>query len=309
MPPGVPHFSFLDPYRIRVDDFTTPRDPSYESPALYLLSHTHSDHVAGLNAKSFGSRVICSADSKHMLLNYEAACDRIAFDNGGKAEKTKPYSHLKIDPMLVSDTREWVYRDLLRPLPLNTPTELELSADVTVTLTLIDANHCPGAVMFLVEGPLGNILHTGDLRAETCFLETLTRNPCLQKYIPPPVSFSYETLSDREKPLRTLDAIHLDTACLLVHHDILSKEEACEGLVKLMALFPPLTRFFVNCWTWGYEDILKAVGRAFNSKIHGDRYKYTIYMGTSDPSLRCLLTKDPSSTQFMLVKDGIVATE
>jgi hypothetical protein len=32
-------------------------------------------------------------------------------------------------------------------VPLNTPTEFELSPTETVTITLIDANHCPGAVM------------------------------------------------------------------------------------------------------------------------------------------------------------------
>jgi len=117
MPPGAPHFSYLGSYRIRVDDFTTPRDPAYEPPALYLLSHTHSDHVNGLNARSFGSRVICSTDSKHMLLNYEAASDRIAFDRGSKTERVRPFSHLKIDPLssvgTLSGVRERMTRDLL----------------------------------------------------------------------------------------------------------------------------------------------------------------------------------------------------
>lgn len=76
---------------------------------------------------------------------------------------------------------------------------------------------------FLVEGPLGNILHTGDVRAEPKFLEAVSRNPCLQKYIPPSMSFPHESLSQYEKPLRILDAIHLDTACLLSHHEIPGK--------------------------------------------------------------------------------------
>ncbi|SRR6266571_6087751 len=34
-----------------------------------------------------------------------------------------------------------------KTLPLNTPTKIELSDNQTITLTLFNANHCPGAVM------------------------------------------------------------------------------------------------------------------------------------------------------------------
>ena len=33
-----------------------------------------------------------------------------------------------------------------------------------ISIKMIDANHCPGAAMLLISGPLGNVLHTGDFR-------------------------------------------------------------------------------------------------------------------------------------------------
>lgn len=66
-------------------------------------------------------------------------------------------------------------------------------------------------------------MHTGDVRAESSFLTSLARNPWLQRYIPPSVSFFDSANAIGDRPLRTLDAIYLDTACLLSHYDIPSK--------------------------------------------------------------------------------------
>jgi Cft2 family RNA processing exonuclease len=53
-----------------------------------------------------------------------------------------------------------------RPIPLNTPTEIELTPRRRVRVTLLDANHCPGAVMFLIEGDGKAIIYSGDIRGE-----------------------------------------------------------------------------------------------------------------------------------------------
>lgn len=57
-----------------------------------------------------------------------------------------------------------------RPIPLDTPTEIDLTPRRRVRVTLFHANHCPGAVMFLIEGDGKAIIYSGDIRGEytTC---------------------------------------------------------------------------------------------------------------------------------------------
>ncbi|KAJ7474010.1 beta-lactamase-like protein, partial [Mycena latifolia] len=296
MPPGAPYNSFVVPYRIRVDEFST--SVGQETiPALHLLSHTHSDHITGLQAKSFGYTVICSADAKEMLLRHEVYAERSLHEHEYRAEATRTYSHLKVDPLIYPDGSKYYTgsRDLLRPLPLNTPTEIELSNDESVTITLFDANHCPGAVMFLIEGAQGAVLHTGDFRAEPWFLESITRNPFLQPYL---ASLDAHSSGSGDPLSKTLEAIYLDTASVMSSAIVPTKADATTGLVNLMKLYPPTTYFFINSWTWGYEDVLKAVSRAFRAPIHFDRYKQAIYSNISDPVLRSIGTRDDGATRF-----------
>jgi hypothetical protein len=92
---------------------------------------------------------------------------------------------------------------------------------------------------------------------------------------PQPISTSLEIIhvqTGQNAVHRTLEAIYLDTACLLSPHSLdgaapPSKADAVAGLVKLMALYPPTTKFFLNTWTWGYEEVLKGVASAFGSLV------------------------------------------
>ncbi|EMD40185.1 hypothetical protein CERSUDRAFT_122252 [Gelatoporia subvermispora B] len=303
MPTGTPDNAFIHPYPIRVDDFSA-ISSTREPAKLYLLTHTHTDHLNGLAARSFSGRVICSHDAKEMLLRHEIYSERALREMDLRAENMKTFRHLKVEPRKTGDggISYAGSRDLLTPLAMQTPTAIKLNEKRSVTITALDANHCPGAVMYLVEGDEGAILHTGDFRAEAWFLDSLSRNPFLQRYIDKPFacpSVDRQIEGKQSDVVQTLDVIYLDTACLLDIIDVPSKVDATSGLIELMALFPHTTLFFINAWTWGYEDILKAVAQAFRSKLHVDRYKYEVYSNISgDPFLRSVITRDAGSTRF-----------
>lgn len=117
MPPGTPHNSFIAEYPyIRVDDFRTLKEPA----KLHLLTHAHSDHIGGLQAKSFDQQVICSRDTKEILLRHEVYKERALHEHQLRAEKKRTYGHLKVDPV-ISEHGEVYYqgsKDLLvRPQP------------------------------------------------------------------------------------------------------------------------------------------------------------------------------------------------
>ena len=112
MPAASPFNATIPPYSfIRVDNFhnNLPRDTRV---ALHLLTHAHADHILGLEAKAFASRVLCSADTKQLLLNNEKYRDRELLDKGQKVQRTKPYSHLQFHTPPMSNNHA-LSRDLL----------------------------------------------------------------------------------------------------------------------------------------------------------------------------------------------------
>eukprot|EP00879_Flechtneria_rotunda_P031977 GHRR01035117.1.p1 GENE.GHRR01035117.1~~GHRR01035117.1.p1 ORF type:complete len:160 (+),score=43.34 GHRR01035117.1:128-607(+) len=91
----------------------------------YFLSHAHADHYAGLTENWSAGPVYCSPITAALA------------------------------PVLTG-----VSPAFLQPLPLDSPQCID-----GVQVTLVDANHCPGAVQFLFELPDGQCyIHCGDMR-------------------------------------------------------------------------------------------------------------------------------------------------
>ncbi|KAG8718841.1 hypothetical protein FRC08_004265 [Ceratobasidium sp. 394] len=291
MPAEAPFESHIPPYsQIRVDHFTK---TTYTPAWINLLSHIHSDHIQGLAASSFCSQIVCSEDSKRMLLLVESTDDRINYDRGLIPHKKRTFATLK--------SHGKNRRDLLLGIPLDTPTKLDIGPSEIATITLLDANHCPGAVMFLIEGRRGAVLHTGDIRAESSMVARLAKSPHLAPYLQ----------GLRSQPSsKQLECIYLDTASMLGTQVVPSKAEAIDGLLELIDLYPQDVQFYINAWTWGYEDIFLGIKAHFNSKIHVDRYKYSVLCSLNNytpspsvtsesrPSFKDILTCDASTTRF-----------
>uniref|UniRef100_A0A8D0L8G4 5' exonuclease Apollo n=1 Tax=Sphenodon punctatus TaxID=8508 RepID=A0A8D0L8G4_SPHPU len=103
---------------------------------LFFLSHMHSDHTVGLSS-TWNRPIYCSPVTGRIL-----------------------HLRLKVGP--------WI-----RTLEVGESHIMVLDevGKETMTVTLIDANNCPGAVMFLFEGHFGVILYTGDFRYTSNMLQ------------------------------------------------------------------------------------------------------------------------------------------
>lgn len=160
-----------------------------------------------------------------------------------------------------------------------------------VNIAMLDANHCPGSSMFLIYSltpPYRSILHTGDIRADAPFCQQLVRHPLVQPFL---YRYPVASLADNVQnvssqterrvqgtcsPLTNsrLDRIYLDTSCWTGSGGIPLRETSISRLLDLMVRYPTDYFFHLDCWTFGYEEVLKAIARVFGTQIHLDRWKH-----------------------------------
>jgi DNA cross-link repair 1C protein len=168
----------------------------------------------------------------------------------------------------ILETRKQTYRhlkSLLKTIPLETPTTIELSPGNELRVTLFDANHCIGSVMFLIEGDGKAVLYTGDIRSETWLVNSLVRNPVLIPYA---------------TGLKKLDTIYLDTTFASKENPnrtFPSKAQGIGELLQKVQKYPTGTLFFIESWTFGYEDVWVALSALLQSPIHLDPYRWGLY--------------------------------
>lgn len=137
-----------------------------------------------------------------------------------------------------------VDENLFNIVHVNVPFYLE-----GVKITPMDANHCPGALLFLFQFPDGrNILHTGDFRANGKMVELLTQWNC------------------------KLDLVYLDTTYLSSKRHMPSQDESISFLLQHVQRYLDENigeKFLlvVGAYLIGKEKVWMAIAQRFNFKV------------------------------------------
>ena len=134
-----------------------------------------------------------------------------------------------------------------------------------VDVTLLEANHCPGAVMILFEFPdrptAAPVLHTGDFR----FHEGMTRDPTLVRIA-----------SAAIRPVLILDT----TYCSLEHDEFPSQERVLssvrDALIHEDNLGGSRKLFLFGTYTIGKEKVFFEAARALGRKVYVGAMKRSI---------------------------------
>lgn len=113
----------------------------------------------------------------------------------------------------------------------------------TMTVTLIDANHCPGAVMFLFEGYFGSILYTGDFR----YTPSMLREPGLRTNT-------------------TIDVLYLDNTNCDPNRILPSRKAATQQIKEIIRNHPDYT-VVIGLYTLGKESLLVDLALEFKSWV------------------------------------------
>lgn len=114
-----------------------------------------------------------------------------------------------------------------------------------VSVTLIDANHCPGAAMLLLEGYFGVVLHTGDFRFDA---ERMGSHPALKGV--------------------SLDALYLDNTYGHPKFDLPTRLEAAAAVVHVIRQHPQ-HQIILGVDSLGKEELLHYLATYFGMPVRG----------------------------------------
>lgn len=209
-----------------------------EGCSAYFLTHFHADHYGGLRKGWSHGPIYCTPLTARLV----RMC-------------------LYVDPLFI------------RPLELN---EEHIIGGVRVTL--LEANHCPGAA--LIHFRLSNgqcYLHTGDFRASKLMQ-------------------AYPLLTNQR-----VDVLYLDTTYCNPRYKFPSKEDVLSYVVRVSNDFlkkRPKTLIVVGAYSIGKECVYLALSKALGVKIHADASRRRILQSFNWSELSERISSNPKDTNL-----------
>ncbi|KAJ3267508.1 hypothetical protein HK104_005814, partial [Borealophlyctis nickersoniae] len=147
---------------------------------------------------------------------------------------------------------------------------------------------------FLIQGDNGTVLYTGDLRADSYFLDGIR---------------SCRHLLNADGEFIDIRRIYLDTTFARPSHIAFpSKEESVTALIDVLRGYDSQTCFRIKCNILGYEPLWIGIANAFRTQVYVSPARYDLYDAFAEctqsssclPSANVLqyLMSDPESTRF-----------
>ncbi|XP_051530764.1 DNA cross-link repair 1A protein [Myxocyprinus asiaticus] len=191
--------------------------------------------------------------------------------NGLKKNSVFPIYCNKITGNLVKSKLK-VDEHYVHVLPMNTECTVQ-----GVKVTLLDANHCPGAAMLLFVLPDGQtVLHTGDFRA----------HPSMERY-------------PELQGLR-IKTLYLDTTYCSPEYTFPTQQEVITFAVNVafeQVTLNPRTLVVCGTYTIGKEKVFLAVSEVLGSKVCLSRDKYNTMCCLESEQVKQCITTDWQTAQ------------
>lgn len=238
------------PLYILVDAFShankLPESFYDKNNVFFFLTHAHSDHYTGLRESWSLGRVYCSKVTGDLLR------------------------------VLMDVPEEHIHR-----LDMNK----EIDVAFGVRVTLVTANHCPGAVIFLFDMPDGRrVVHVGDFRYEPRVFRD-GACPALEQFT-------------------CCDALYLDTTYCNPRHKFPPQKESIDyiaGTIQDLSSQGGKLLFLISTYVIGKEKVLEEIYRRTGQRIYLTEKKMRVaeHLGLDDVSM---FTTDPEETPIHVVK-------
>ncbi|KAI8887772.1 DRMBL-domain-containing protein [Backusella circina FSU 941] len=241
--------------------------------AGYFLTHFHSDHYGGLSKTWSHGPIYCSQVTANLV-----------------------QQELKVDA-------HW-----LCPLPMDELVDVTQSVQVA----LMDANHCPGSVLFLFVAGGRRHLHTGDFRANP----RMCLHPLIRQPENPPISHLYLDTTYMN-PMYAFPAQEecIEAVCEVLKRDV--HEVTVKKVVNPLACLDTwikkvvvgdeqqqarrTTLVLVGTYKIGKEKVFINAAKVLDSKIYVNNNKKQVLLCQENQELNDRLTDQPTKAQVHVV--------